>query len=355
MQVTPTHVIAYPQGLYSNLVCSFRQHTRLWHLQDVPSACGRCWCSCFTAWVVQFVLSSLRWFVLLPLLQVFSPSSDTFHSFSTTHLPFSSWFDAPNASVSPPRSSRLPSLVGILHLFTSTVCWLVLMCFAGFSTRPHCPWHILTPDYSFSIPLCLFEPERSSSAPTVFIQAHSLVLHLHHVYPSANACPRLPPHPFECAHLSFTSTMSIWARTLIIGCHRVHLSIIAHPSPLLCPFKCESSSLAITQAQPLVLHLHCVFSSTNTHPWLPPRPFERSPLPPPCPFECERSSFASAVSIRAQTLVLSCHHISLSTRSCPSPPPCLFEHEHSSSVPTVFTWASSLVLSYNHPMQWIPR
>ena len=60
---------------------------------------GIVWCSCFAAWIIQFILSSLRWFILLSLLQEFFLSFVTFHSFSSMHLPSSSCFDTPDMSI----------------------------------------------------------------------------------------------------------------------------------------------------------------------------------------------------------------------------------------------------------------
>ena len=236
------------------------------------------------------------------------------------------------------------------------------MCFTGFSICHHCPQHVLTSNYLFSILLCLFEPKHScsvphcgypstithpllppclfkceclSSAATIFFWACTLVFHLHHVYLSANTHHWLLPCSPEHNHSFFTSTVSIQVWKLVLGHHP---STIACSSFSLCLFKHKHPSLAATTsfwAQMLVLCLYHAYLSMNACPW-----------PPPCPFECNHSSFAFTVSIRAWTLVLSCHNISLSMHSCPSSLLYLSKHEHSSLAPTVFTQASSLILSY---------
>ena len=98
--------------------------------------------------------------------------------------------------------------------------------------------------------------KRSSSTPTVSIQAQPLTSYFHHVYSSANA--RLPPpmYPFEPEHSPSASTISIRAQMLVSHLQCTHSSPNAcHPPPCLFEHKCSSatSTISVTRVDRLTL------------------------------------------------------------------------------------------------------
>ena len=173
-----------------------------------------------------------------------------------------------------------------------------------------------------------FEPDQSSSTPTVSFRALLVVSHSLRVNSSATACvpspsglsnpiTHLPPRPRllepECS--SPTSTVSIRARALVSRSDHVFLSPNTRLLPQPCLFEPERSSPASTvsiRAQALVSRPDHVFSSLNTHLPLQPCPLEHncSPSTPNCVY---------------------------SSPSARLPPrPCLFKPDHSSTAPPCF-------------------
>ena len=129
--------------------------------------------------------------------------------------------------------------------------------------------------------------------------------HLCHIEP---APPPPPPSQFKSKCSFPISTMFIQAQSLISHLHSLKLSLNAHIPPPLCPFKLECSSPTSTmsiQAQTLTSYLDCVYSSSVTH-----------LLPQPSQFECEHEDQCSlpspTVFIRAQTQVRPPWHVNLS-------------------------------------------
>ena len=197
-------------------------------------------------------------------------------------------------------------------------------------------------------PPCPFEPDWSSSTPTVSFRALPVVSHslrvnssttAHVPSPSglSNPIARLPPRPRllkpECS--SPSPTMPIRARALVSHPYRINSSLSARLLLQPCLFEPEHSSPTSTvsiRARALISHSNHVFLSQNAR-----------LLPQLCLFEPERSSPASTVSIRAQALVSRPDRVFSSLNAHLPLQPCPLEHNCSPSTPTMSIRARVLV------------